>query len=203
MGRSGSTMLFQALGKSAVTLSSNVISNPHKKILHRAWQLDQTSLHQGYIYKTHDYPASCLDQSGVKCIYTYSDPLAVIPSVVKKTEEEGGSWLKAHAEHLRAPHIDSVEELYRRDALQLEHHFDSWTRTSHCDVLAIRLDALWKYQETLSDFTGFPIQLPEQHQRSSSLSDLPNHVQSQIQDTYSSLRKKVQDNEIIHPEKAI
>ena len=114
------------------------------------------------IIKTHDFAPSYPVPSSVKFIYLFGNPMQIICSA----ERKGGEFLKKHYPHMNA-NYSSHADIYIRDTMRLAENLRSWQQASWMDVLMLRYETLWDYQEKISDFLGFEVVLPEYRKRSS------------------------------------
>jgi hypothetical protein len=168
-GRSGSTMLFNAI-------SSSFIDNNHKRIVSCLGRSFLKKLCSGYldriqdiglfsptILKTHDLiDTSQIDKA--KFIFVYADPLDSAQSVEKVVQEKGLIWFEEHQYHLRGS--GEYKDLYEKDVLNFENQIKTWTNVNSDRVMIIRYEELWDRVDELSDFVGFPVNLPERRERS-------------------------------------
>lgn len=152
-GRSGSTVLAESLG--------DVL-----------WITDLRQMPEG-IYKTHDYPSDV----DAKIVYTFANPLDVIASVIKMSRKK--HWLNLHCQHMRVPYFD-ISDIYREDKLHLEDHLNAWLGVE--GVCFARYEAMWDYQQELSDYLGVQVSLPAYRPREST---------SRRVGCYRSLKKQV------------
>ncbi len=163
-GRSGSTVVYDALaagmarqrlGRSGPTLDRFYSS--------RAWDLGAANLIGGIVYKTHDFPHRFRPRRPVKTVFVFGSAAESAVSVHLCLGRYGRPWVDQHLLHLGAS--GPFEELLDRDILRLEEQMAAWSAVEGLDVLAIRYEALWDHQNTLSDYVGFPVALPPQRKR--------------------------------------
>jgi hypothetical protein len=173
LGRSGSTMLVKQLVKGLIRRKwySKITNYPYPFII-PAWDLSKTKFLNGFIYKSHDYPINL--RENVKFIFTYSDPIEIIASLVKMKESRGEEWIKEHYLHLKSTYL-GPDEYLRKDALNLEKLFKCWQKTAAENVYLVHLDNLWDEKRTIEEFLGFSFGLPDKRDRASQNYDLINN----------------------------
>jgi hypothetical protein len=169
-GRSGSTMLFDAITSAFVkTKISNGLLNKIflRKLcsgyLNRMHDID---IFSPIILKTHDI----IDKKYVdkaKFVFVYGDPLESAQSVDNMVHNKGLVWFEEHQYHLRAS--GEYKDLYVQDVLNFESQIKAWFGIKSDKVMIIRYDELWDRTDELSEFLGFPIILPARRERSSKI----------------------------------
>lgn len=181
-GRSGSTLLHDALVEAATLRSTNRLAS--RLVRANAWELDTHPLYRGGVFKTHDrYTVTAATVvAHAKHIYIYGDPVEATLSTIARTKREGQPWLDEHCDHLRVPRV-TPEELVHRDALQIEAHMSSWMRCAS-PVLFVRLDRLWDNITSIEQFVSMPVPLPEQAPRRSK-TNLPREHIAGVEATYA------------------
>ncbi|MBY6059429.1 hypothetical protein [Leisingera daeponensis] len=154
-GRSGSTVLYDTLTESF---------DRHPRWLRaNAWNLESAEFRKGLIYKTHS-PAKPLPL-GVRSLYVYRTPAEIVHSTLKMIDTVGPAWGKSHCEHLlphKAPiQVDRLRSgLQTSDLLDIHGNLKTWLECSN-SVLFLKYEAMWDHQEKISDFVGFPVELPQ------------------------------------------
>jgi len=193
-GRSCSTLLTHYIAKSAAKINLKIGSYvaSHGLVMYE-WDIEDVEPKKGLVYKTHDYPPS--RKSGkfqnVKFVYTYSDPYEIIPSLIRKENELGASWIRGHANRLKKS-VSKVEEAYNNDVFGLEYNFDSWVNCGYLDVICLRRDCIWSEKEKIEEHIGTDIKLPSMRDRKSSIKNIKSKSAiNSIKKTYKSMHKKV------------
>lgn len=189
-GRSGSTILTKSVIKSSIKKENKLL----RKVLFRsisqsAWDLQNTNVRDGFVYKTHDYPPVQSFKNKVRMVYTYADPVDVVLSLIRLYDERGKSWMKEHYQHLQVP-FSNFDRIVVEDQLCLEKHFDSWLMEKRFPIAFVKYESLWDHQEELSDFLEIPLKLPPYRERKTKNMDSVEVV-SKLKKTYSSLIKKI------------
>lgn len=189
-GRSGSTMLTQSVINDYPCNNNKYLGYfLRRAIPQTAWNLNSAAIQNGFIYKTHDYPPDQKFDNKVRIIYIYSNPVDVVLSLIRLYDERGEEWMKEHFDHLKAPY-KSFENIIDQDLLCLERHFDHWLEEKRFPIAFVRYEALWNHQKDLSEFLGFPINLPLYRERTSKQENDKNII-SKLEKTYSTLKKKI------------
>lgn len=189
-GRSGSTVLTKSIIESAVQYAPK----PFRQTVFRAisdspWRLDYSDLIGGIVYKTHDYPPKKVFREDIRMIYTFSNPVDVVQSLLRLYEERGESWMREHYQHLRASY-QNFEDIIIEDNLHLENHLDSWLNEPRFPIAFIKYESMWGVQEEISKFLGFDIELPPYRERKAK-ERLDKKIESSIYSTYLPLQKKI------------
>jgi len=170
-GRSGSTMLFDAIAASmgrgclGGLYDKKIINTTVDKVL-KGFVLRLNSLSNSpcMVCKTHDIAPGQEDVlPGVKYIFIYGDPLDSALSVKSMVAKNGESWFYQHLYHLRGE--GALEDLFEKDVLNYEGQIKSWLAMRSGSVLCIDYDDLWDERDKLSDFLGFEVILPEKRER--------------------------------------
>ena len=165
-GRSGSTLLTKSIIKAGTT---SVWGSVQKvaDIATYSWRkdLDAQELSGGLVYKTHDYPPKAFPGDNTRMIYTFSDPVDVVLSLLRihnmrrKRGVTGRDWISIHADHLKVS-FDNIEEIVNKDIFHLEDHLNAWLEEERVPIAFVRYETMWEHQEDISDFLGFEITLP-------------------------------------------
>ena len=159
-----------------------------KSIRASAWNLKTTKFKKGRIYKTHDYPV-LRNYSDTVMIYTFSDPIDTIISLLHIYKSKGDDWMKKHFNHLKVIEYKNFNEILNEDILSLERHLTSWLEDTTIPKLFIRYESMWENQETISDFIGIKLKFEEFNNRNKRA--LYSSYIPQIERTYANLIKKV------------
>ena len=188
-GRSGSTVLTNSIIESSIKNRILFRKLTSRSISHDIWNLEKPMLQEGIIYKTHSYPPTQIENTSVRMIYTFADPVDVIFSLLKRREEKGEHWMKNHYNHLGVKYDNF--DIINNDQLKLEKHLDSWLDETRIPIAFVKYENMWEYQKEISKFLGFRIQLPPHKKRKVSKEKSDNNIRRQIKITYSSLINKV------------
>lgn len=164
-GRSGSTMLFGAITESFSASRFIRQRNPLKNLLRRisSGYLDRISdIRPGLppILKTHDVYHDRFEGSG-RFIFIYGDPLESAMSVEETGRTRGAEWIEEHIYHLGGH--GSPREIYQKDVLNFRNQILSWGSAK--SALCIHYDDLWSFSQEISEFLGFPVELPKRRER--------------------------------------
>lgn len=172
MGRSGSTVIFDALVE-GVTLQrfgkAGCGLNFTRLVRSWAFDLEQTPLIGGVVYKTHDFPVPELATSKPKIVYVFGSASQAAVSVHSCLDRYGREWVDLHMNHLRAK--GRFEDMWTADILRFEDQINAWTQVAGLDVLAIRYETMWDHERTVSDFLGFRVVLPPRRKRLTASAD--------------------------------
>jgi hypothetical protein len=163
MGRSGSTLLYNAVSD-AMTRSSPVGPHMARRVVRDvAWDLGSARLQRGVVYKTHDAAKDSLDGDDVRAIFVFGPASDSALSVISCRDRFGEAWVREHFKHLHAD--GSTEDLLHRDALGFRRLIESWTIARPYPILLLHYHHLWECQRQISDFIGAPVLLPDQRAR--------------------------------------
>jgi hypothetical protein len=188
-GRSGSTVLYKAVVASAVAKGPTALAE--RIIRGRAWRLDQHQLADGRCYKSHDYPSEHMN-ARARVLYIFGDPLAAIRSVIRMVERMGQDWMDEHCAHLRVPPC-APADLMKRDALEIERHLSAWLAQTRNPVAFLRYEKLWDLTKELSDFLGFPIELPAKQARAAAAGSAATDRLHEVHDGAVRMMQKLPD----------
>lgn len=189
-GRSGSTVLSESIIDSAGFVDVlNLRSIVSSSLTQFEWNLEGANLADGVIYKSHDYPPTEFKNKKTKMLYTFSNPVNVVLSLLRLWEEWGEGWIKWHYEHLCADYTHRFEDIVHEDQLGLEKHLDAWLCETRIPIAFIRYETMWENQDKISDFLGFDIQLPAFRERKPK--DVSAELVATISDSYEPFIKKI------------
>jgi hypothetical protein len=188
-GRSGSTMLVNCVREAASSGLRMLAPLVKKAEEIQAWDLNETTIEKGFVYKTHDYPPEKSPGMHVRVVYVFADPVDVVISLLKRFDESGEPWMRYHYAHMKVEY-GNVEKLADEDQLGLEEHFDSWMKVDRLPVAFVNYNQLWEHESDLSGYLGFKLQLPPYVQRKARLSRGAELVE-RIEATYASLIGKI------------
>ena len=118
----------------------------------------------GNVYKTHLYPG--IYPKKCKILFTFGRPLDIILSVINRVEQDP-SWGTAHFKNFNAD-WSNFNLILQKDVLNLEKMFDCFYKKQTCDIICLRYETLWENQNTISEFLGWNLKLPEKKERKSS-----------------------------------
>jgi len=185
MGRSGSTLIFNAVRKGMAKHRFGFESGRTLRIVSdSAWDMGSTDFYPGVVYKTHGLASELPETFDTKAIFVFGSATDAALSVYACRQRYGEAWITEHFKHLRAN--GDFDELATRDVLRFADQLKSWTGKHRAERLIIHYDALWDHAALISDFCGFKVALPERVQRTSTLT-VPPDIRQQFQETYQSL----------------
>jgi hypothetical protein len=178
LGRCGTTLVQYALIETRGAIKS-------RKFLSRF--SDEKKYVKGTIYKTHSFPPATLPPH-VKLVFMFGDPMNAALSGYKEFNKENDK----HFQHIGASEVPDREEIFSRDVLMLEEHFDAWYQRQGFDFISVRYETLYaeETQSILAEYLGFSLKLPPYRQRST---DWRQHDRgSELAATYSGLNAKIE-----------
>lgn len=190
MGRAGSTLVFDALVEGmALRRFGRAGQRLGLERLVRSWAFDltQTPLIGGVVYKTHDFPPPGLAQHNPKIVYVFGSASQAAVSVHSCVDRYGRAWVDQHFRHLRAR--GRFEDMWTQDVLRFEDQIDAWTQVADLDVLAVKFDALWDHERTMSDFLGVRVKLPPRRDRLAASADAD--VMARARSLYAALDARI------------
>jgi hypothetical protein len=188
IGRNGSKLLFQSLyrGRARALLGFDRFVG-RRLFVEGAWDLKGMRFRHGCLYKTHDLPYDLVASPSLRVVFLFGCPSDSVLSVVRCHETKGAGWVDRHFAHLHAD--GPYDELLHRDVLRLGEHIDAWRAVGNADVLGLRYETLWDHARVLSDFVGFPVQLPARKVRS--FADMSPHTVALARASYEDLDMRV------------
>jgi hypothetical protein len=191
MGRSGSTIVFEAL-VNGLALQRFGFLKDHLRLTRvvQSWAFDlpKAKLIGGVVYKTHDFPTQDLCIARPKIVYVFGTASVAAVSVYSCLERYGRAWIDRHFDHLRAD--GPFEEMWSRDVLRFGDQLEAWINVQGLDVLSVRYESLWDHEMAISDFVGFPVKLPPRRQRFTTAKE--TDVMVRATDLYSSLDARIE-----------
>lgn len=167
-GRSGSTMLFDAIVSAFIANNSSLLcwffSYSFLKEICSGYEsrIDKICKFSPHIIKTHDIIED-IHVDKANFIFVYGDPLESVQSVEIMSKNNGMLWFDEHQYHLRA--VGDFEDLYKSDVLNFEHQIISWTNIRNKKIKILKYEELWDKVNEISEFVGFVINLPERKAR--------------------------------------
>ncbi|CAK27101.1 Hypothetical protein SynRCC307_0198 [Synechococcus sp. RCC307] len=191
MGRSGSTLLFDAVAEALISTRNLLIPRAFAKALIRrggAWNLRTIRFFPGVVYKTHGFPDHLPENFTGKIIFIYGDPIDAALSIINCRDKLGEMWFSSHLTHLFAKESFLSDD---NDPFQFSRQIQSWMNYQGSPVLVLRYETLWDYTNKISEFLGFNISLPPRKARSN-ISESELDVARYI-DAYTPLRAQMLD----------
>src|SRR3972149_7387014 len=142
----------------------------------------------GKVYKIHYYLPPDKFHYNVKLIYMFGNPYDIAISATKNIND----WGKLHHAHLGSDLFVENKELYYKDTLQLNRHFDMWYRQQGFSFLSIKYETLYEYKtrQMLNQYLGIVLKLPPYRKRESSWENHPHR--QDIISTYRELHAKIE-----------
>jgi hypothetical protein len=178
LGRCGTTLMQYALIETQGVIKSRRFLSSFS---------DERKYVKGTIYKTHSLPPATLP-SHVKLVFMFGDPMNAALSGYKAFSKENDK----HFTHIGASGIPDREEIFSKDILMLEQHFDAWYQRQGFDFISVRYETLYaeETQAMLAEYLGFRLNLPPYRQRST---DWHQHERrDELEATYSGLNAKIE-----------
>jgi hypothetical protein len=162
-GRSGSTLLFEAIGD-AIARKRAPLFHRHARRTFRdaAWELDRCQLREGVVYKTHDLPTSLRKTENLRAVFIYGPPSEALLSVLDCERRLGREWVAEHLRHLRMP---QATDLMSRDAIGFENQMRLWSQEERFPVLCVNYEKLWDNIGKIGSFLNLDVDLPERRER--------------------------------------
>lgn len=178
LGRCGTTLMQYALIESRGLIKS-------RRFLSRF--SDEKTFVKGTLYKTHSAPPITLP-SHVKLVFMFGDPMNAALSGYKEFSKENDK----HFQHIGASEVPDREQIFSKDVLMLEQHFDAWYQRQGFDFISVRYETLYteETQSRLAEYLGFGLKLPPYRQRKT---DWHQHERSdELASTYAGLNSKIE-----------
>ena len=190
MGRSGSTLVYDAVRHSFAERWSKPLSGVVARIMSdAAWDLRHITFRNGVVYKTHGLAHELPACSNAKVIFLFGPASDSALSVLACREKYGEEWIADHLEHLRAN--GDFEEIGEKDVLRFADQLDSWMGNHDSKRLILHYDAIWDHQELISEFCGFPVNLPARRPRSG-VTNADEATRKKFEATYSELDQRIE-----------
>ena len=176
MGRSGSTLVHEALSEGLAAARFGPLKNLGRKIVKDvAWDLSGEHFAPGVAYKTHALASELPRDCNTRVVFVFGSASEAALSVLSFA-------------HMRA--CGSFEELGERDVLRFEEQIDGWLGIDHVKILGLRYEAIWDNVDELSCFVGFSVALPERRPRVSR-QNMDATTAEKFAATYRTLDKKI------------
>ena len=181
MGRCGTTLLYDALAEYGFKYTT-FLGSFRECFIYR----------YGSVYKTHYLPPDKL-HNNVKLIYMFGNPYDIVISATSQIN----SWGKLHHEHIGSNLFVENNELYYKDTLQLNKHFDMWYRQQGFSFISIKYEALYEEnsRKILNKYLGFELRLPSYRKRESAWEDHPRR--KELISLYGELYEKIESVECV------
>jgi len=165
-GRSGSTMLADCVTASFIEHRFRRVPRTLRKIATRfAFEyVDRLEDVENNVpvVKTHDiYRASTSRE--LRPIFVFGPALEAMVSAKQVATEKGSIWLEEHIFHLCGD--GDPAKIYDEDVLNYQAQLESWSAADN--VFLVHYDDIWENADRLSDFVGFPLNLPPRKERRS------------------------------------
>lgn len=163
-GRAGSTLVYDALAEGMARHRFGRESDTALRIVKDgAFDLGAQTLRPGVVYKTHDYPEILAGRSNLRAVFLFGSAVDAALSVHAQKEARSEAWVREHFEHLRRPY--RYDELLKEDVLGFRDQCVAWMGFEEIPVLCLRYEGLWDNAETISEFCGLDVRLPERRAR--------------------------------------
>jgi hypothetical protein len=186
MGRSGSTLIWKALCETLiqhrVVAGSSIFTR--RLVTDQAWRLNDRTFFNGVVYKTHGHASELSNNNDAKVVFVFGSALDAALSLYSCKQRYGAEWIDLHFQHLGA--VGSFEEMIDKDVLRFREQVDGWINKTGTQRLILRYDAIWDYQDQLSEFFGLKVDIPERRQRNSRAL-LDPALQERLERTYRDL----------------
>ena len=177
LGRCGTTLMQYALIETRGVIKS-------RRFLSRF--SDEKQFVKGSIYKTHSFPPASLP-AHVKLVFMFGDPMNAALSGYREFSKENDK----HFTHIGAAETPDREDIFSKDILMLEKHFDAWYQRQGFDFISVRYETLYAEatRNMLAEYLGFSLNLPPYRQRTT---DWRQHERrAELEATYSGLGAKI------------
>ena len=178
LGRCGTTLMQYALIDSRGLIKS-------RRFLSRF--SDEKKFVRGTLYKTHSSPPAILPPH-VKLVFMFGDPMNAALSGYREFSTENDK----HCQHIGASEVPDREDIFSRDVLMLEEHFDAWYQRQGFDFVSVRYETLYseKTRSMLDEYLGFKLKLPPYRARRT---DWRHHERSsELAATYAGLNARIE-----------
>jgi hypothetical protein len=175
LGRCGTTLVY----KSIIDTTGGVKG---KKFITRF--SEQKRYINGSVYKTHDLPPARLPEN-VKLVYMFGNPMNAALSGYHTFVKD------KHFHNIGSDMHNQRDNLFTKDILLLEKHFDAWYKPQGFKFISIRYEALYERDtlDMLEKYLEFKIRLPTYRERKT---NWETHLMKQsLEKTYSRLDAKI------------
>lgn len=165
IGRSGSTLLTRSIREATVKARFGSIAPLFEKCSKgNGFDLKNTFLKNGLVYKTHALPDELSSSKNPKVVFVFGNATDAVLSVAQKGEELGEYWVSKHLDNLRAS--GSFEEVLEKDVLRIEEQIRKWGNRDDIERLIIKYDFIWECHGVIEEFLDLKISLPKRRERS-------------------------------------
>ena len=168
IGRSGSTLLYDAVSKSAANILNISDERLARSLKCESWDLSKRDKFiNGCVYKTHDFPYKHINSKKLKILYVHDKPSNIIISVNNQIAKEGINWLEHHLYNLRSkkdPAFFLKEEIF-----DIKNHLIKWKEYKGANILFVGYEDLWQRKGDIEEFLGYTVDLPKKKERKSTL----------------------------------
>ncbi len=190
MGRSGSTVAYEALVKAYAAKRLGGILKPWPGFVRdQAWDLKGFEFANGRAYKTHDFPGAGL---GIKTVFLFGRASDAARSVINCKTTYGPEWIESHLTHLKAE--GPFEDIPTSDVLRLKEQITAWAWYEGAPILCLKYEDLWsdRSQRALSAFAGLKVELPPKRERASK-GQISAEIEAQLSKTYGELDRMIDE----------
>jgi hypothetical protein len=190
MGRSGSTLIFDAIRHSRARSWCEPLSRFKARVFSDdAWDLEKKEFRNGVVYKTHCLAYELPAGSNARVIFLFGPASDSALSVLSCRDKYGEDWIQEHLQHLRAN--GKFEDIGEKDVLRFADQLDSWMGYHDSKRLILHYDAIWDHQKLISEFCGFPVNLPARRPRSG-VTKADEATRKKFKATYSELDQRIE-----------
>lgn len=175
IGRSGSTMVFEAL---------NSARGQYSRLFRE--DISTRDLRPSLVYKTHDFPESAPRDGSIKVVFLFGSASDSVRSAIQRDAREPG-FLSQHLIHLKSDM--NPADVTTHDVMRIADQLDAWSTCKGLEVLGLRFETVWDHEDALRDFTGLDVTLPPRRNRQSK--PLAPDVEAQIARTYSAIDDRI------------
>ena len=193
LGRCGSTHLYRSVLKTGHYKKRLIRKGKRKGFIRNINDLNSIDVDE-CCFKSHDFAPEYLPE-GTKVVFLFGNPRHIIVSIKNNENRLGrNTWIKRHFLNLNSD-FSKYPQMLEKDVLNLEKNFDSYNSTHNYDILSVRYETMWNYQDEIGEFVGVDnLDLGKLKERDSvsALNDMSEEDVKMINKTYSSLISKIE-----------
>ena len=176
-GRSGSTMLTNAIAEAFVDQKFRYWPRPVRKLALRlsvefVGRVGEC-INGIPVIKTHDLH-NATSMSGLKKVFVFGPALDAVVSAKEFAKKQSPAWLEQHIYHLHGKGYP--DQIFDEDVLNYEVQLATWLAVS--DAFHVHYDDLWDRYEELAGYLELPLSLPDRRERMPSTA--PNSYNSTL-----------------------
>ena len=172
-------MIIAGLGHCGTSLVAGAFRNRKHMFSRRCPNIySDPSLFPQKIVKTHSTPPKKWDERD-KVIWIFGNPMDIVVSCLGDA---------VHCRNLFGDH-KHMDEIYDRDVMGLENHFDVWYRHQKVNFATVRYEKMFSHIQDIKKFTGLKMDFPDFRPRKTNWKK--HWAAPWLKETYGRLAEKI------------